>query len=226
MGGAFVRLFARMKTAKQIWRLGYLIVIILSACSKVDNILPDREAEYQQSKELPPLEIPPDLTSSTIDDPSIQLPDISGDASFTEYVERKSSESDGSDSPSKKTAKLISIDNSPYIDIDEDFPKAWRMVGKAVSNLGLEVTDRDRTKGDYYVLFNGESTEKKDEGLLASLAFWRDIKVSEHGEKFLVRLEKAGQVTKVVVLDSDQQRQTQGLGLELLRRIEEKLNGK
>ena len=41
----------------------------LAACStSFDTLLPDRRPDYRKSTLVQPLEIPPDLTSSTIDD--------------------------------------------------------------------------------------------------------------------------------------------------------------
>ena len=41
----------------------------LTACStSFDTLLPDRRPDYRQSKPAQRLEVPPDLTSSTIDD--------------------------------------------------------------------------------------------------------------------------------------------------------------
>ena len=44
-------------------------LMALTACStRFDTLLPDRRPDYRQSKPAQRLEVPPDLTSSTIDD--------------------------------------------------------------------------------------------------------------------------------------------------------------
>ena len=51
-----------------------LLSIFLSACSKLpklDDIIPDDRTEYLKSTDLPPLEVPPDLTNTTSDDMAI-----------------------------------------------------------------------------------------------------------------------------------------------------------
>jgi len=44
-----------------------VLASLLAACT-VDNVIPDRRPDYRGSSSTDPLEIPPDLTSSTIDD--------------------------------------------------------------------------------------------------------------------------------------------------------------
>ena len=39
----------------------------LTACSTIASLFPDKQKQYRYSSDLPPLEIPPDLTSSTLD---------------------------------------------------------------------------------------------------------------------------------------------------------------
>ena len=67
-----------------------LCLTALSACStisaKLDEMGQDQRTDYKKSQTLPPLEVPPDLTSSTIDE-SLVVPDItpSGSATFSAY---------------------------------------------------------------------------------------------------------------------------------------------
>ncbi len=65
-------------------------LLALSACNtisaKLDELGQNDKVDYKKSRSLPPLEIPPDLTSSTIDE-SLVVPDItpSGSATFSAY---------------------------------------------------------------------------------------------------------------------------------------------
>lgn len=80
-----------MKVLKRILVLSALAVII-AGCGAIDSVkeefLPDKKkVDYREAREEPTLEIPPDLTSSTIDDGLI-IPDLgpgSGSASITDY---------------------------------------------------------------------------------------------------------------------------------------------
>ena len=54
-----------------------------------DDVMPDRNKEYQKSASLPDLEIPPDLSSDAISDTlSVPEVDAKGTASYSTYQER------------------------------------------------------------------------------------------------------------------------------------------
>ena len=88
--------------------------------------------------------------------------------------------------------------------MDENFDRAWRRVGLALDRVGFAVEDRDRSKGMYFVRYidpGVDNASKRDEGMLAKLAFWRSKKdqtspqlqivVSEAGEKSRVSVSGA-----------------------------------
>ncbi len=63
---------------------------LLAGCSgtideTIDSVMPKREATYKSSRSLPPLEVPPDLSSTTLND-SLQVPEPrGGSATLSEY---------------------------------------------------------------------------------------------------------------------------------------------
>lgn len=51
----------------------------------IDRVLPKREATYKSSRSLPPLEVPPDLSSAALGD-ALQVPgDAAGSATYSQY---------------------------------------------------------------------------------------------------------------------------------------------
>lgn len=68
------------------------LVMLASACSgtiedKLEEYLPKKEAKYKSSKSLPPLEVPPDLSSSTISDTyPVPTAQGGGSATYSEYA--------------------------------------------------------------------------------------------------------------------------------------------
>src|SRR3569833_3009484 len=50
-------------------------------------------------------------------------------------------------------AKLVAAANGRYLQLDEDFERAWRRVGLALDRVGFTVEDRDRSQGVYYVRY-------------------------------------------------------------------------
>jgi outer membrane protein assembly factor BamC len=63
---------------------------LLAGCGAIagpGKLLPDRQAEYRQARAIPPLEVPPDLASETIQD-DLVMPELGpgGSATFSEYT--------------------------------------------------------------------------------------------------------------------------------------------
>jgi outer membrane protein assembly factor BamC len=64
---------------------------LLAGCSgtlddTIDSVLPKREATYKSSRSLPPLEVPPDLSSATLND-SLQVPEATaGSATLSDFT--------------------------------------------------------------------------------------------------------------------------------------------
>ncbi len=63
-----------------------LAVTVLAGCSTVDSYLPDRRADYKAARSVDTLEVPPDLTGSSIDD-TLVVPELTptNSATFSDY---------------------------------------------------------------------------------------------------------------------------------------------
>ena len=58
--------------------------LLVAGCSgTVDDVAPDRQPTYKSSRSAPPLEVPPDLTRTTVGD-SLQVPNV--DATYSQYA--------------------------------------------------------------------------------------------------------------------------------------------
>ena len=86
-GGNMLELISRLRT-----RVACpLLALGVAACSGtaddlLDPILPEKDAPYKSSKSEPPLEVPPDLSSSTLND-SMIVPSLSqGTATYSQYA--------------------------------------------------------------------------------------------------------------------------------------------
>jgi outer membrane protein assembly factor BamC len=68
-------------------------LLFINACSympSMDNVIPDRRGEYQKSKTMPDLEVPPDLTTEALDDPmAIPNEEVT---TLSEFERRKNSQ--------------------------------------------------------------------------------------------------------------------------------------
>ena len=77
---------------------------------------------------------------------------------------------------SSNTPKLQEIDGNNVIILNEPFDKSWRKVGLALDQAGIEVQDKDRVKGIYFVNANNVGMAK-EKSWLNNMMFWR----SENG---------------------------------------------
>jgi outer membrane protein assembly factor BamC len=89
-------------------------------------------------------------------------------------------------------AKIVKTqEGSGLLELSEPFDRAWRRVGLALDRVGFTVEDRDRSKGYYFVRYvdpvvDAKDTNKKDDGILGRLLFWRSNKTELKAEQYRV----------------------------------------
>ncbi|NJN47362.1 MAG: outer membrane protein assembly factor BamC [Candidatus Competibacteraceae bacterium] len=97
---------------------------LLAACTvATEDLIPDRRPDYRQSRTLDPLEVPPDLTGSTIDD-TLLVPEFSptGSATLSDYAgERTTGQVTAS---SGETV----LQQQPDIRVERDGQRRWLVV--------------------------------------------------------------------------------------------------
>ena len=192
-------------------------IINLSACEWVKSGLPDKERDYYISKEIPTLQLPPDLENQAIDfqpAPAL-LPGESGPAS-------NSASNPKIEEPSvDDLVKLVVYDGgATRIQIAEPLDKSWRIVGKAISRNSIEITGRNEAEAIYFVQFDPDDHEYEDGTLWDEATFF--FGDDQHQEKdYHVRLVENKQLTEVIVTDTDDIPLTDGPGLILLNLLYE-----
>lgn len=67
--------------------------------------------------------------------------------------------------------KLQDINGSKIIMLNEPFDKSWRKVGLALDQAGIEIKDKNRVRGIYFV--NASKDSSKEKSWVDSLMFWR-----------------------------------------------------
>lgn len=219
------------------------VMVFLGGCSVVSGWFPDKQKQYKYSTEIPPLEIPPDLTSSTIDGaaarPRAPQPESNGEAANggeaaapqpaeeTAPAAAESPEPAAQQPRSEAPATLAqSYDDVPLIEIQAPFEIAWNEVAKALGRLELEVSDQNRSDGVYYVYYGGENKKPyEDRGFFGDVAEMFGAG-AEQSKEYRVKLEEKGKVTLVYVLAPDNQPQSSGPGFELLKRLHETLQAR
>ncbi|HLA75716.1 MAG TPA: outer membrane protein assembly factor BamC [Gammaproteobacteria bacterium] len=118
-----------MMNIRKLAKSGIIMVLALTlgACnaisSKLDEVTssPDQRTDYKKSQSLPPLEIPPDLTSSTIDD-TLAVPDIdpAGTATLSTYNEERK------DPQARATENVLPQQDN--IRLERDGDKRWLVI--------------------------------------------------------------------------------------------------
>jgi uncharacterized lipoprotein len=189
------------------WALGVLLATT-SGCSYIAGWFPDKQKQYRYHSEIPPLEIPPDLTSTTIEGA------VGGGKSGTAEKPAEVAEV-----PNPKSTLAEDLRDVPLIEVEAPFDEAWRSVVRALGRAKIEVTDEDRSRGVFDVRFGELQTEPP--GLLMR---WLGLGGETSGSgAFRVHVEARGGATVVFVSDEQDQPQTKGLGLDLLKAIHAQL---
>lgn len=220
------------------------LALALGGCDLVKSWFPDKQKQYQYSTEIPPLEIPPDLSSSTIDGvaprpraPRGETEDEALRASAgEETAETRPGEGEPANAGASEEPRPVakrsrtepiptlaqSSDNVPLIEIEAPFEVAWIAVAKALGRLELEISDQNRSDGVYYVYYGGDAKPYEDRGFFGDLAEMFG-KGGEQSKEYRIKLEEKGKATLVYVLDPDNKPQMSGPGFDLLKRLHETL---
>lgn len=87
--------------------------------------------------------------------------------------------------------------------VQESFDRAWRRIGLALDRVGFTVEDRDRSKGFYFVRYvDPEADNKKSDGLLSKLAFWKGSAPNPQ-TRYRIYVKEGGATTTVQVLSPE-----------------------
>lgn len=214
---------------------GMLLILglttLLGGCETIQSWFPDKQKQYKYSTEIPPLEVPPDLHSSTIEGAVNRGPSRTAEADAPRDIQESpvpevASEPAPRRATRPKTAPestlAASADQAPVIEIAAPFEIAWNDVSKALGRMELEITDQNHSDGVFFVYYGGNQKPYRDRGLLGDIA---DLFSGgwEKSQEFRVKLDSQGRTTALRVLDTNDQPQTTGLGFELLQRLHETL---
>ena len=87
----------------------------------------------------------------------------------------------------QQRAEFIALENESYIKLFDPFDRSWRRLTLALDIIGFVTEDKNRSDGILYVKYKNielpSGPKKKDEGILDSLAFWRDDEPESPQEK-------------------------------------------
>ncbi len=102
----------------------------------------------------------------------------------------------------RPTSRIATVNNTPVVQMDEGFDRAWRRVGLALDRTGFTVEDRDRSQGTYFVRYVEPTADKKEAGFLGKL-FSFGSSPATPPLKFRIAVRSQGEATTVSVLNAE-----------------------
>ena len=102
--------------------------------------------------------------------------------------------------PPQPTARVASLDNTPVVQMDEGFDRAWRRVGLTLDRTGFTVEDRDRAQGLYFVRYVEPNPDKKEPGFFSKL--FSGASSATPPLKYRIAVRSQGESTTVSVLNA------------------------
>lgn len=147
--------------------------------------------------------------------------DANGTATYSTYQERARRKAQERAASETQGAEVLEAgEGKVYLALPEDFASAWTSLGSALNKAGLEIEEEDRARGIYYVRYSGAeggSADKKEQGLLSRLAFWKKDDGWSH---YQLSLTGVGDKTEVVILDQKGNWDTSAEAGKILNRIQ------
>jgi outer membrane protein assembly factor BamC len=194
-----------------------LMVVMLPACGQMQAYFPDKEKDYQLTKEISELTIPDDLSGNeTGQEESAQGEFFEDDKKGVAFVEDKDEEFVAYHSENTDLVDLIKYsDKSVRIEIKEPFVRSWRIVGKALTHHSIEITNRDVLNGVYFIQYD-PAFEKVDDGSIwDELTFVFGADPAKEKEYRVELVEKTG-VTVVTVSSKNEDEESKKIGDTLI----------
>jgi len=193
--------FFRVQKMRLIRVLTVFIGLQLTACS---YFFPDKEKDYLYSKEISALEIPPELRAE--EKPNTQISEKSVPKSFAYEV------------------VLVTEPEQTFLRVNSSFAHVWRIVGKALTEVNVEVTDKNRAQAVYYVQYDPELQDADKDG-----SYWQELvfmfSSDIHQElPYQIFLESSEDNTHIFVRDESAKVLSEDKGLKLLRLIFDTIN--
>lgn len=125
-----------------------LISIGLSACSKyipkLDKVLPDKRTEYRKAETMPDLEVPPDLSTDSIQD-RMAIPGGGEGATYSTYQERVAKRSRERETAALGDAAVKKLENETVLIVSAAPSLVWPQLREfwKSQGLGLDLDDAE-----------------------------------------------------------------------------------
>lgn len=210
----------------------------MAGCTIVKSWFPDKHKEYQYVNEIPPLEVPPDLTASTVDGATGGYREswqtAAPDERTTAASSREATPPPGTDMTPERVSALEAarshpkpvlaenLHDIPVIEVQAPYDITWAEINKALGRMRIEVVSQNQTDGLIAVHYLKDQKPYEDRGLFGDLHdLWNGSgpKTSE----YRIKIEPYKGATSIFILDSEGATIKDGEGFELLKELNDKL---
>jgi len=110
--------------------------------------------------------------------------------------------------------EVTSVDGRPVLRIQERFVSVWRRVGVALDRAGLTVDDQNRSRGLYYVTYQGD-----DEGTGFLARLFSTERGLQQGVQYQIQVLDQGASTEVSALDQEGNQLEPKVARQILERL-------
>ena len=207
------------------------VVIGTNGCSTLQSWFPDKEKEYQFTTELPPLVIPNDLVQK-ISVPAKKITSIANSVEATTpkkivakklesviekiaAVENRPTLTDAETELNRNEIQVsLTHENAPTLNLNVPSVRAWRIIGKALSRSGIEVTNRNQDSGQIYIQFIDAKQQPEKSLWDNTISVFNPF--AENEQSYILQFHEANLKTSVTVLTPELQTLTDGLDNKIL----------
>jgi outer membrane protein assembly factor BamC len=216
------------------FQVGFIVCVVIgtSGCSTLQSWFPDKEKDYQFTTELPPLVIPTDLVQKisvpakkitptaansvgAITPKKLATKKIESVIEKIAVVENRPTLTDAETELNRNEIQVsLTHENAPTLNLNVPLVRAWRIVGKALSRSGIEVTNRGQDSGQIYIQFV-EAKQQPEKSLWDNtISVFNPF--SENEQSYILQFHEANLKTSVTVLTPELQTITDGLDNKIL----------
>ncbi len=222
-------------------RISFLIACSLNAsgCSTIQSWFPDKEKDYQFTTELPPLVIPADLVQK----PSVPARATTAEPIMAKAVEPDTPKKSAAkmiapaiekiekpapmvnrpvltDTETELSRNEIQVslthENAPTLNLNVPAVRAWRIIGKALSRSGIEITNRNQESGQIYIQIpNSKPKTESEKSFLTDTLSIFDGFVSDETSAIL-QFHESNAKTAVTLLNAELKPLTDGTDNKVL----------
>jgi len=101
----------------------------------------------------------------------------------------------------KPSAEIVALANGENVlSITDTFDRAWRRISLAIERSGFVITDRDRTKGIFYVRHaDSDINREANSGFWSKLAFWSNTEEQQKAAQLEYQVHIKQESSKIIL---------------------------